>query len=175
MSDGAADPEFEALKAQLRTEELTLLTDNSQGTLALACLMYALTGDIGIGDRAKAQIMELAHAHTWSGRPDPLLMGGDNDRGIGLRLYHTALAWDYMQPLFNEEERRAILAKVEEYLQKIYDFTLLAARLHGLPDHRPAFAGSVGTALRSPAWRSTRTLRSRVTRCRFSTAFSATA
>jgi hypothetical protein len=95
-------PELEALQAQLRTEELTLLTDNSQGTLALACLMYALTGDAVIGTRAKAQIMALARAQTWSGRPDPLLMGGENDRGIGLRLYHAALAWDYLQPLFNE-------------------------------------------------------------------------
>jgi hypothetical protein len=135
-------PEFEALQAQLRTEELTLLTDNSQGTLALACLMYALTGDTVIGVRAKAQIMALARAHTWSGRPDPLLMGGDNDRGVGLRLYHAALAWDYMQPLFNDEERLAILAKVEEYLQKVYDFTLLQRAYMGYPTIDPHSLGS---------------------------------
>ncbi len=135
-------PEFEQLKVQLRTEQLTLLTDNSQGTLALACLVYALTGDSEIGARAKAQIMALARAQTWSGRPDPLLMGGDNDRGISLRLYHAALAWDYMQPLFDDEERSVILAKVEEYLQKVYDFTLLQRAYMGGPAIDPHSLGS---------------------------------
>lgn len=134
--------ELEALRQQLRTEELRFLTDNSQGTLSLACVVYAVTGDDAIGARAKAQIMDLARAHTWSGRPDPLLMGGDNDRGISLRLYHCALAWDYMQPLFNDEERRAILAKVEEYLQKIYDFTLLQRAYMGCPAIDPHSLGS---------------------------------
>ncbi len=135
-------PEFQALKAQLRTEELTFLTDNSQGTLSVACLVYALTGDSVIGKRAKSQIMELARAHSWSGRPDPLLMGGDNDRGISLRLYLMALAWDYMQPLLDESERRAILAKVEEYLQKSYDFTLLQRAYMGCPAIDPHSLGS---------------------------------
>ena len=135
-------PDFEALRAELRTEKLELLTDNSQGTLSLACLMYALTGDTEIGARAKSQIMDLARAHTWSGRPDPLLMGGDNDRGISLRLYHVALAWDYMQPLFDDEERRVLLAKVEEYLQKVYDFTVLQRGYMGCPAIDPHSLGS---------------------------------
>lgn len=135
-------PELEALQTELRTEELKFLTDNSQGTLALACLMHALTGDEEIGARAKSLIMELARARTWSGRPDPLLMGGDNDRGISLRLYHLALAWDYMQPLFDKEERRALLAKAEEYLQKIYDFTVLQRAYMGCPAIDPHSLGS---------------------------------
>lgn len=135
-------PEFEALQKELRTEELKFLTDNSQGTLSLASLIYALTGDAEIGARAKAQIMALARAQTWSGRPDPLLMGGDNDRGISLRLYHLALAWDYMQPLFNDEERRAILGKAEEYLRKIYDFTVLQRAYMGCPAIDPHSLGS---------------------------------
>lgn len=135
-------PEFAALCQQLRSEELTFLTDNSQGTLSVACLVYALTGDTVIGLRAKSQIMALAHAPTWSGRPDSLLMGGDNDRGISLRLYHAALAWDYLQPLLDDGERRAILAKVEEYLQKIYDFTLLQRAYMGCPAIDPHSLGS---------------------------------
>jgi hypothetical protein len=95
-----------------------------------------------IGVRAKTRIMELAHAPTWSGRPDPLLMGGDNDRVIGQKLYHTALAWDYLQPLFNDEERRAILSKIEEYLQKIYDFTLLQRAYMGYPTIDPHSLGA---------------------------------
>ncbi len=134
--------EFEALQQRLRTEDLVFLTDNSQGTLEVASLVYALTGDHVIGARVKARIMELAHAPTWSGRPDPLLMGGDNDRVIGQKLYHTALAWDYLQPLFNDEDRRAILAKAEEYLQKIYDFTLLQRAYMGYPTIDPHSLGA---------------------------------
>ena len=95
--------EFEELRKRLLTEELVFLTDNSQGTLDLACLFYAITGDAVIGSRAKARILELVHAPTWSGRPDPLLMGGENDRGISLRLYLTALGWDYLQPLLDRK------------------------------------------------------------------------
>lgn len=134
--------EFEALMKRLRTEDLVFLTDNSQGTLELASLVFELTGDEAIGARAKARIMELAHASTWSGRPDPLLMGGDNDRGIGLRLYQSALAWDYLQPLFDSEDRRAILSKAEEYLSKIYDFTLLQRAYMGYPTIDPHSLGA---------------------------------
>jgi hypothetical protein len=134
--------EFEELRQQLRTDELALLSDNSQGTLSLACLVYALTGDPVIGSRAKDGIMELAHASTWSGRPDSLLMGGDNDRGISQRLYHIALAWDWLQPLFDDEDRRAILSKAAEYLQKIYDFTLLQRAYMGCPAIDPHSLGA---------------------------------
>lgn len=134
--------EFAALQQRLRTEDLVFLTDNSQGTLEVASLVYVLTGDEAIGARVKARIMELAHAPTWSGRPDPLLMGGDNDRVIGLRLYHTALAWDWLQSLFNKEERGTILAKAEEYLQKVYDFTLLQRAYMGCPAIDPHSLGA---------------------------------
>jgi hypothetical protein len=134
--------EFRALVEQLRSEELVFLTDNSQGTLEVASLVYALTGDEIIGARAKARIMQLAHAPTWSGRPDPLLMGGDNDRVIGLKLYHTALGWDYLQPLLEDDDRRAILSKTEEYLQKIYDFTVLQRAYMGYPSIDPHSLGA---------------------------------
>jgi len=135
-------PEFDALMKQLRTVDLVFQTDNSQGTLELACLVYALTRDAAIGTRAKAKILELANASTWSGRPDPLLMGGENDRGIGNRLYHAALGWDYLQPILDENDRRAILSKVEEYLQKIYDFTLLQRAYMGYPTIDPHSLGT---------------------------------
>jgi hypothetical protein len=134
--------EFRALQQKLRTEDLVFLSDNSQGTLEVANLIFALTGDEAIGARVKARIMELAHAPTWSGRPDPLLMGGDNDRGIGLRLYHSALAWDWLQPLLDDQDRRAILCKVEEYLQKIFDFTVLQRAYMGCPSIDPHSLGS---------------------------------
>lgn len=136
------DSAFEALQARLRTEELAFLTDNSQGTVDLACSVFALTGDEIVGRRAKARIMELAHARSWSGRPDPLLMGGENDRIIGQRLYHTALAWDYLRPLLSEEDRRALLLKAEEYLQKIYDFTILQRAYMGYPTIDPHSLGT---------------------------------
>lgn len=133
---------FEKLCARLLSEELVFLTDNSQGTLSLACLVYAITGDSAIGARAKEKINEIAQAATWSGRPDPLLMGGDNDRGISLRLFHMALAWDYLKPLLSEDERKAILSKSEEYLQKMYDFTLLQRAYMGCPAIDPHSLGS---------------------------------
>ena len=141
-------PEFEAIRKRLSTEDLVFLTDSSQGTLELACLFYALTGDAVIGGRAKERILELANAPTWSGRPDPLLMGGDNDRVISLRLYLTALAWDYMQPLFDETQRMAILAKAEEYIVQMYDFTLLQRGYMGCPAIDPHSLGAWnGTAI----------------------------
>jgi hypothetical protein len=140
--------EFEQLREQLSTENLVFLTDNSQGTLELACFFYAVTRDPVIGARAKEQILELAHTPTWSGRPDPLLMGGDNDRGISLRLYLTALGWDYLQPLLNESERNAMLAKAEEYIGKMYDFTLLQRGYMGCPAIDPHSLGAWnGTAI----------------------------
>ncbi|MFP5229469.1 MAG: hypothetical protein ACLGXA_17800 [Acidobacteriota bacterium] len=134
--------EFRALEERLRTEELVFLTDNSQGTLEVALLLFALTGDPAIGARAKARIMELAHAPAWCGRPDPLLMGGENDRFIGHRLYHIALAWDYLQPLLNDDDRRALLSKAGEYLQKVYDFTLLQRAYMGCPSIDPHSLGA---------------------------------
>ena len=138
----AGRAEFRALQEQLRTDDLVFLTDNSQGTLEVASLVFTLTGDTQVGARAKDRIMELAHAPTWSGRPDPLLMGGENDRIIGQRLYHSALAWDYLQPLLDGKDRRAILSKAEEYLQKIYDFTLLQRAYLGYPTIDPHSLGS---------------------------------
>lgn len=140
--------EFQRMQKQLSTEDLVFLTDNSQGTLELACLFYAITGDPIIGARAKDRILDLAHASTWSGRPDPMLMGGDNDRGISLRLYLTALGWDYLQPLLNESERSAILAKADEYIGKMYDFTLLQRGYMGCPAIDPHSLGAWnGTAI----------------------------
>jgi hypothetical protein len=139
---------FEELRRQLLTEELVFLTDNSQGTLELACLFYALTGDSEVGSRARERIVELARAPTWSGRPDPLLMGGDNDRGISLRLYLTALGWEYLQPLLNQSDRQAMLAKAEEYIGKMYDFTLLQRGYMGCPAIDPHALGAWnGTAI----------------------------
>jgi hypothetical protein len=134
--------EFEALCEQLRGEDLVMLTDNSQGTLSLACIVFSFTGDEVIGSRARDTILELARAATWSGRPDPLLMGGENDRGISLRLFHIALAWDHLQPLLTDDDRKALLDKADEYLLKIYDFTVLQRAYMGYPAIDPHSLGS---------------------------------
>ncbi len=134
--------EFQMLIEQLRNDELVMLTDNSQGTLSLACIVSSLSGDTVLGERARAAVMQLAHAQTWSGRPDPLLMGGENDRGISLRLFHVALAWDHLQPLLTDEDRKALLAKADEYLRKMYDFTVLQRAYMGCPAIDPHSLGS---------------------------------
>ena len=135
-------PEFEELGQSLRRDDLVMLTDNSQGTLSLAILYWAMTTDAEIGERARAAVMEMANAKTWSGRPDPLLMGGENDRGISLRLFHVALAWEHLQPLLTSEDRSALRAKAEEYLRKIYDFTVLQRAYMGYPAIDPHSLGS---------------------------------
>lgn len=134
--------DFSKLREQLIAGDLQMLTDNSQGTMSLACVFYAVTGDGAVGARARSAVMELADASTWSGRPDPLLMGGENDRGISLRLFHIALAWDHLQPLLSEDDRAALLAKAEEYLRKIYDFTVLQRAYMGCPAIDPHSLGS---------------------------------
>lgn len=144
----AKRPEFQQLREQLKTEDLVFLTDNSQGPLELACLVFALTADAQIGRRAKEKIVAMAEGPTWSGRPDPLLMGGDNDRVIGNALYYTALGWDYLQPILNSAERSLISAKVEEYLGKMYEFTLLQRAYIGYPSIEPHSLGTWnGTAI----------------------------
>ncbi|MDE3104096.1 MAG: hypothetical protein KGK08_02880 [Acidobacteriota bacterium] len=140
--------EMDALSALLHDEPLVMLTDNSQGTLSLAMIYYAITGDATVGIRALEGVMELAQALTWSGRPDPLLMGGENDRGISLRLFHVALAWDCLQPLLQDSHRIALRNKAEEYLQKMYDFTVLQRAYMGYPAIDPHSLGSWnGTAI----------------------------
>lgn len=135
-------PEFDALGVSLRRDPLVLLTDNSQGTLSLAMIYYAITGDVEVGERARDAVIELARAATWSGRPDPLLMGGENDRGISLRLFHVALAWEQLQPLLSEDHRKVLLAKAGEYLRKMYDFTVLQRAYMGYPAIDPHSLGS---------------------------------
>ena len=135
-------PEFEALGVSLRNDALVMLTDNSQGTLSLAMIYYAMTGDVEVGERARHGVMDMARAKTWSGRPDPLLMGGENDRGVSLRLFHVALAWEHLQPLLREEDRQVLLAKASEYLQKMYDFTVLQRAYMGYPAIDPHSLGS---------------------------------
>ncbi len=119
------------------------------GELDLACLAYLLTGDKPIGEKVKRQIVDLCALASWSGQghsqgqsDNPLLMGGDNDRGIGYRLYYAGVAWDYLRALFNSQERRVVLAKVEEYLQKMYDFTLLQRAYMGCPTADPHSLGA---------------------------------
>jgi hypothetical protein len=135
-------PEFEELGQSLLRDDLVMLTDNSQGTLSLAILYWAMTGDAQVGERARAAVMEIANAKTWSGRPDPLLMGGENDRGISLRLFHVALAWEHLQPLLTSEDRSALRARAEEYLQKVYNFTVLQRAYMGYPAIDPHSLGS---------------------------------
>ena len=139
---------LEELREQLLNDDLVMLTDNSQGTLSLACIFFSVTGDTTVGARAHAGIMQLARQATWSGRPDPLLMGGENDRGISLRLFHIALAWDHLQPLLSDDDREVLLSKADEYLHKIYDFTLLQRAYLGCPAIDPHSLGAWnGTAI----------------------------
>ncbi len=96
--------------------------------------MYAwITGDEALQQHIRRTTVEACRQPSWSGRPDPLLMGGDNDRGVGLALYNAGMVWEFQGHLFSEDERAVVLAKVDEYLQKMYDFTLLQRAYMGCP------------------------------------------
>ena len=108
----------------------------------LACLGYLITGDAELGESIKERILDLCSRPTWNKARDPLLMGGDNDRNIGLKLYSTGIAWDWCNGLFIGDERTVILDKVREYIQKMYDFTVLQRAYMGF---QTADAHSTGT------------------------------
>ena len=105
----------------------------SSESMAPTSVLYWVTGDAALGEQIRQTAVELCQLPTWSGRPDPLLMGGDNDRLIGDRLYNLGMAWEYLQDLFTADEKKLVLAKAEEYLQKMYDFTVLQRGYMGCP------------------------------------------
>ena len=115
---------------------------NGNGTFDLGCLVWLLTGDAQVGERARSMIVELCSKPNWSRRRDPLVMGGENDRGMGLALYDCAIAWDYLKPLLSESDRALVLAKMEKYLRVIYDFTVLQRGYMGQPSIDPHSLGT---------------------------------
>jgi|GEM_PF-1591099 len=103
------------------------------GIFDLACVIGYATADKEIVAKAKQVLISLCEAKTWSGRSDPLLMGGDNDRGIGYKLYLAAVGWEFLNDFLSEKERSVVLGKAEEYIGKLYDFTLLQRSYMGCP------------------------------------------
>jgi hypothetical protein len=128
----AADTEFQSLLARLAAGE-TLTGVESSAEIDLTCLAFLVTGDKRIAARVMEHVLELCRRPTWSAKADPLVMGGDNDRNVGYKLYETGLVWDWLGDLFTDEERRVVLAKAEEYLTKLYDFTVLQRAYMGCP------------------------------------------
>lgn len=136
----ADSPEVEAIrnKALLRDDAPGYPFDpgalpNQPRHFATDALVALLTSDDGMVERVTDAIAALCERETWSGRPDPLLMGGENDRGIGVKLYACGLAWDYLREAFTPEQRERILSKVDEYIRKMYDFTVLQRAYMGCP------------------------------------------
>ncbi|MBI4026319.1 MAG: hypothetical protein HY360_15145 [Verrucomicrobia bacterium] len=125
-----SQPMFRTTIEKLTSENLPF---KQQCNLDLAALVYLIIKEKSIGRKLKDSILTLCRRPTWSSRPDPLLMGGDNDRDIGSALYYTGIAREYAFDLFNQQERRIILAKADEYLRKIYDFTVLQRAYMGCP------------------------------------------
>lgn len=113
--------------------EWQIFPENNRSHFDRAVLLYAILGDVELGERSRTVLLQLCRKPTWSGRPDPLLMGGDNDRGVGHSLYLTGLGWEFLRPLLNEEDRVCVQAKAQEYLQKMYDFTVLQRGYMGCP------------------------------------------
>jgi len=122
-----ANPEYAA--------NLSKAVFGSRGSEAIApvSILYWVTGDAAVGEQIRQTAIELCQLPTWSGRPDPLLMGGDNDRLIGDRLYNIGMGWEFAKELFDADARKLILGKAEEYLQKMYDFTVLQRGYMGCP------------------------------------------
>jgi hypothetical protein len=148
-------PRFQEMLKGIHPENSHLWMDrfsSEHNIFDLVCLAAWITEDAELETHAKNALLDFCRKPTWSGQPDPLLMGGDNDRIIGQALYVTAMGWEYLKPLLNDEERAVVLSKAEEYLQKMYDFTLLQRGYMGCPSPDPHSLGTwfgVGAACMS--------------------------
>jgi hypothetical protein len=135
-------PLFERAVEKVREfGDLNAIQDISS-VLDIGALVGLITQDEELITIVRKAIVDLCGKPSWSGRPDPLLMGGDNDRGVGFKLYFTGLAWDYLHDAFSADEQAIILGKVEEYLQKMYDFTTLQRGYMGCPSTDPHTLGA---------------------------------
>jgi len=114
-------------------EEWKLYHGQNDGVFDLACLIGYATGDQEILSKAKRALLTLCETRSWSGRPDPLLIGGDNDRGIGFRLSVVGVGWEFLRDFLSDGERETVRSKAEEYLGKMTDFTLLQRGYMGCP------------------------------------------
>ncbi len=135
---------FEATRARILAAASgeTSLPVEPQGIFDAACVIGFATQDTEILAVAKRTLLNLCARETWSGRPDPLLMGGDNDRGVGINLYHAGVGWEFLRDSLTEEERRSVLDKAAEYLSKILDFTILQRGYMGCPTADPHSLGT---------------------------------
>jgi len=130
-----AHPGFVEARVQLDppVKEWKLFHGQNDGVFDLACLIGYATGDEEVLSKAKRALVDLCQLETWSGHPDPLLMGGENDRGLGYKLSVAGVGWEFLCEMLAEEERKTVLSKAEEYLGKMYDFTVLQRGYMGCP------------------------------------------
>jgi hypothetical protein len=141
-----ADPRFLAIMERHRAgdiDKIRILDNFCE--IDLECLAYLLTANKAIGQKLSQRIVEECRLPIWSGHDesvDPLIMGGENDRQIGLRLYACAIAWDWAAGAFTKTERKLVLAKVREYLQKSYDFTVTQRAYMGYASIDPHSLGT---------------------------------
>ncbi|WP_339279844.1 hypothetical protein NYE40_09845 [Paenibacillus sp. FSL W8-1187] len=138
----AGDPAFQAIVERIKS--------GPPGSVEfdLVCLAYLVTRDREIGASVKSKVDELCRLATWSGKADPLVMGGENDRGIALKLYAIGLAWDWCSDLFDAAEQTRMKEKAGTYIRKLYDFTVLQRAYMGCPTPEPHSLGTWnGTAI----------------------------
>ncbi|WP_214628037.1 hypothetical protein [Paenibacillus agaridevorans] len=135
-------PELDALKDRILNQTW------EDVSFDLVCFAYLMTKDNGIGHIIREKVMSLCHMQTWSGKADPLVMGGENDRGIAQKMYMVALAWNWCKHLFDSEKQLVIKEKVGHYLKKLHDFTILQRAYMGCPTPDPHSLGTWnGTAI----------------------------
>lgn len=72
----------------------------------------------------------------------PATDGWRKRQGISVRLFHIALAWEHLGSLLTAADRNVLQAKAEEYIRKIYDFTVLQRAYMGYPAIDPHSLGS---------------------------------
>ncbi|MHB9133466.1 MAG: hypothetical protein ACYDBB_20565 [Armatimonadota bacterium] len=132
-----ANPLYQTAVKKFQDAEEIILTQ-----LDVASFVALVSGDQAITAKVKKTVLELCALPSWKGRPDPLLMGGDNDRGVGFKMFYAAAAWEYLRDAFSADEQQVILAKLEEYLQKMYDFTVLQRAYMGHPTTEPHSLGT---------------------------------
>ncbi len=105
------------------------LEDGHDGTYVYrtvtAALIGRLTGEARWMDEAVTRTLALCERPHWGYHNTPDIMGSDNDRDAGLRLYETAVVYDWLHDRLTAEQRNTIRTRLAKQAALAYQVTLV--------------------------------------------------
>ena len=106
------DPVQQAMLEDLRGQ----LVSGADGTYVhrtvTAALVGRVTGETRWADEAVARTLDLCAKPYWGYHDVPEVMGWNNDRDTGMRLFETAVAYDWLHERFTPAQRQDVRAKL---------------------------------------------------------------